>query len=48
MLVEHGRVAPAYAALLAEYDVSEGLLRRDLLSLVDSLASRQLLLVDNA
>ena len=48
MLVEHGRVAPAYAALLAEYDVSEDHLRRDLLSLVDRLASRQLLLVDDA
>jgi hypothetical protein len=35
LLVEHGRVASACAALLAEYDVSEELLRRDLLSLVD-------------
>jgi hypothetical protein len=48
LLVEHGRVGSAYTALLAEYAVNEDQLSGDLLGLVDKLASRQLLLFDDA
>lgn len=43
LLNSHGSVEQAYAALLAEYDVTEEELERDLLGLVDSLSSHGLL-----
>jgi hypothetical protein len=43
LLVEHGRVEPAYRALLDEYDVIEERLRQDLLNLINDLAAQQLL-----
>ena len=46
LLTQHGRVEPAYQALLDEYDVAEEQLRQDVLSLVDELASHGLLQVD--
>jgi hypothetical protein len=45
LLTQHGRVEPAYQALLDEYDVTEDQLRQDLLRLVDDLAAHQLLQV---
>ena len=47
-LAQHGRVEPAYRALLDEYDVTEEQLRQDLLRLIDELASYGLLQVDEA
>jgi hypothetical protein len=46
LLDEHGQVALTYEALLAEYEVGEDRLRRDLLALIDELASHGLLQVD--
>jgi coenzyme PQQ synthesis protein D (PqqD) len=46
LLCEHGRVETVLHILLEEYDVPEERLRRELLSLVDSLVSQGLLLVD--
>ena len=46
LLREHGKVETVLQALLEEYDVPEERLRRELLSLVDSLVSQGLLLVD--
>jgi hypothetical protein len=48
LLAEHGRIRPAYEILLKEYDVSEADLQRDLLDLVDKLASHGLLQVDES
>jgi len=48
LLAEHGRVEPAYRALLDEYEVSEEQLRNDLLSFIDNLASHDLLQCDQA
>jgi hypothetical protein len=42
LLAEHGRIEPAYQALLAEYDVDEAQLRRDLSQLIEALADRGL------
>ncbi len=46
LLAQHGQIQPAYRALLQEYDVADGQLQQDLLSLVDELASHGLLRVD--
>ncbi len=46
LLAEHGQVGRAYRALLDEYDVAAEQLQRDLLNLVDKLASESLLNVD--
>ena len=46
LLAEHGQVDPAYRVLLDEYDVTGEQLRKDLLNLVDELASYGLLTVD--
>jgi hypothetical protein len=48
LLAEHGRVEPAYQALLAEYEVDEERLERDLLELVDELVSHGLMETDAA
>ena len=48
LLAEHGRVEPAYQALLAEYDVDEAQLRRDLLQLIEALAEHGLVRVVEA
>ena len=48
LLAEHGRVEPAFRALLDEYEVSEEQLQADLLKLVDELASHELLQLDEA
>lgn len=45
LLQEHGSVEPALRALLAEYDVAEDHLRKELLSFVDTLSSQRLLQV---
>jgi hypothetical protein len=47
LLGQHGQIEPAYRALLAEYEVSEDVLRRDLLDLVDKLADEGLLRLDD-
>ena len=47
VLAEHGSVEPAFRALLEEYDVADAQLRQDLLHLVDELASRGLLQVND-
>lgn len=46
LLVQHGQIEPAYRAMLDEYDVSEEQLLQDMLSLVDSLASRGLVQIE--
>lgn len=43
LLVEHGRVLPAFEALLTEYDVDEGTLRADLTELLSQLRDKDLL-----
>lgn len=43
LLQEHGAVEPALHALLAEYDVAEERLRRELSSFVETLSSQRLL-----
>lgn len=43
MLLEHGRIEPAYQALLAEYEVEGERLQQDLLKLVDDLGAKVLL-----
>jgi hypothetical protein len=48
LLAEHGCLEPAYRALLDEYDVDEQRLRADLLQLVDTLAAKGLVKVDEA
>lgn len=45
LLQEHGSVEAALCALLAEYDVAEECLRKELLSFVETLSSQRLLLV---
>jgi len=47
LLAEHSQVAPAYHALLAEYDVSADQLRHDLLTLVDNLSANALLQIND-
>ena len=46
LLTQHGRVEPAYRALLGEYDVTEDRLQQDLLSFIDKMASHGLLEID--
>jgi hypothetical protein len=46
LLVDHGDIDTVCQALLAEYEVSETRLRRDLLDLVEQLASNSLLRID--
>lgn len=46
LLTQHGRAEPAYRALLDEYEVTEDLLRQDLLGFIDELAGHRLLQVD--
>jgi hypothetical protein len=46
LLAEHGAIPPAYDALLAEYEVAEDQLRRDLLDLVEKLVAEELLAVE--
>ena len=48
LLAEHGGIEPAYRALLAEYDVDEAQLRRDLLQLIEALADHGLVRVVEA
>jgi hypothetical protein len=48
LLAEHGGLEPVVAALLAEYDVPEGELRRDLAALLDELRDRGLVRADAA
>jgi hypothetical protein len=48
LLAQHGQVEPAYRTLLDEYEVSEEQLLKDLLRLVDELASQGLVQVDEA
>lgn len=43
LLQEHGAVEPALHAMLAEYDVTEERLRKEMLSFVDTLSSQRLL-----
>ena len=43
LLTQHGRVAPAYRALLEEYDAPAEQLQKDLLDLVAQLAAHGLL-----
>lgn len=45
LLLEHGRVEPAFRTLLNEYEVPEDHLCGELLGFVDRLASRHLLLL---
>jgi hypothetical protein len=45
LLSEHGRIEPAYRALIDEYEVDAGRLQSDLLALVGELAGQGLLLV---
>lgn len=47
LLAEHGQIAPAYQALLAEYDVNPDQLQHDLLALVDKLSANELLQIMN-
>ena len=46
LLVHHGHVEHAYQILLNEFNVAQDLLLKDLLALVDELASHGLLQVD--
>ena len=46
LLTEHGQIEPAYQALLQEYEVEAERLKADLLGLVDQLAAKGLILVD--
>ncbi len=48
LLTEHGKVEPAFKALLAEYDVPAEQLQKDLLELVGKLAEQGLLCVGDA
>ena len=48
LLSQHGRIEPAYRALLAEYDVAEDTLQQDLLDLVDKLIDEGLLRLDDS
>jgi len=48
LLAQHGRIEPAIAAMLDEYDVSAETLRRDMIALVEQLAMHGLLRVDPA
>lgn len=48
LLIEHGQVEQAYAALLAEYDVGEERLQQDLLHFVEELVSHGLVQIDEA
>lgn len=43
VLLEHGRVEPAFQALLTWYDVAEDRLAGELLSFVEALAAQRLL-----
>lgn len=45
LLSEHGRLEPAYRALLEEYEVEPAQLESDLLELVNRLASQGLLTI---
>ena len=46
LLTQHGQVAPAYQALLDEYDVTAEQLRPDFFHFIDELAAHGLLNVD--
>jgi hypothetical protein len=46
LLADHRQLRPVYQALLDEYDVSEELLLKDLLRLVNDLVSQGLVQVD--
>lgn len=46
LLAEHGTLAVAFQAILAEYDVDADRLRSDFLALVDQLASNGLIQLD--
>jgi hypothetical protein len=48
LLAEHGKVKPAYQALLTEFAVSADKLQHDLLKLVDDLATQGLVSIDPA
>ena len=48
LLAQHGTAGRAYRDLLAEFDVPEDQLRRDLLEFVDLLAAKKLLEVQDA
>jgi hypothetical protein len=48
LLTEHGQLSPAYQVLLNEYEVAPEQLEHDLLTLVDNLASHDLLRIDPA
>jgi hypothetical protein len=48
LLAEHGRLEPAYQALLSEYDVPAEQLQADLIKLVDELSAKGLLQLDVA
>lgn len=48
LVAEHGALRPAYAQLLAEYDVNEEQLRRDFLTLIDDLTYHGLVESDEA
>jgi hypothetical protein len=47
LLIEHGRVEPIIAQLLAEYDVDEATLRRDIDTLLGGLSANGLLVVEH-
>ena len=46
LLIEHGRVEPVIVQLLAEYDVDEATLRRDIDTLLGGLSANGLLAVE--
>jgi hypothetical protein len=46
LLIEHGRVEPVIAQLLAEFDVDEATLRRDIDTLLGGLSANGLLTVE--
>jgi hypothetical protein len=46
LMVEHGTLEPAIAALLAEYDVPADVLRRDIGLLLERLQAKGLVVVD--
>jgi predicted component of type VI protein secretion system len=46
LLAQHGRVEPAYQALVEEYDVAPEQLRKDLLDLVGKLVAHGLVQVE--
>ena len=48
LLTEHGRVEPAFRALLDEFDVEEDKLRQDLCDLVEKLVASGLLAVSDS